>query len=500
MIIVLVGFIFPFLLLGTSSSRDDEIEKLYWKADFAKVTRIFENKVFYSLTVRQKLLYIECLGRTGRGTLALNKLKNINRGNIPVADFYAVLGLVKLSLGNLDEAEQNLNKALEINIQCNKAVLGKVLFLLYCREFLEAEIWFEKYLVQNPSRVNSYYIYLLGTEVFSASRNPKKMVELYSKQRKWAKKKNKNYYKNIKANTRLYKKMTDQTQFEVKLANGIATVPFMKVPANSRHFFISLNVKNKEYKVLLDTGNATGWIIHNRLLLENLKILKGGRTMAIMGTEAEGLDGYHIHTKSVTLNGCKINNLKGLYIPKPYPDFFDANFNPIFIRNVVVTIDCIKKQLEFRKKEVFERDISAIQAQNLIRLPWYGYERAFLPVQVNGKKRGLGMIETGAEDISMKLDFAKRLGYRLESRMKYLANGKVYRFFETALQIFLGEFLFERKNAEVWSFDRFYNRISGLTADVILGPLAFVGKFSISFDPFTKEIIIVSGSLNSGKN
>ena len=34
----------------------------------------------------------------------------------------------------------------------------------------------------------------------------------------------------------------------------------------------------------------------------------------------------------------KINGLPGLYIPKPRPDFYDANLNPSFIRNRVVTI------------------------------------------------------------------------------------------------------------------------------------------------------------------
>ena len=86
---------------------------------------------------------------------------------------------MKLSLGILAEAERYLNKALETNNHCKKAILGKVLFLLYCQDYPEAEIWFEKYLEQNPHWVSSHFIYLLGTEIFSASRNAKKMVEFY---------------------------------------------------------------------------------------------------------------------------------------------------------------------------------------------------------------------------------------------------------------------------------------------------------------------------------
>jgi len=105
------------------------------------------------------------------------------------------------------------------------------------------------------------------------------------------------------------------------------------------------------------------------------------------------------------------------------------------------------------------------------------------------------MIEIGAQDIGIKLDFARKLGLPLLPRTRYLPDGKVYTYFKTGMRMAAGPFSFERNAAEVWPFDRFYDHLTGFTADVYIGPLALADRFSITFDPFD-NIIILSISSN----
>jgi hypothetical protein len=75
--------------------------------------------------------------------------------------------------------------------------------------------------------------------------------------------------------------------------------------------------------------------------------------------------------------------------------------------------------------------------------------------------------------------------------VKYLANGQVFNYHHAATAFNVGRFLFERQAAEVWPLNRFYNRISGVSPDVVIGPGAMAGEFSVSFDPFDSQIILL---------
>jgi len=104
----------------------------------------------------------------------------------------------------------------------------------------------------------------------------------------------------------------------------------------------------------------------------------------------------------------------------------------------------------------------------------------------------LAVIETGAEDIALKSDFVQGLELQLIPRTKYLANGQVFTYHQTAVTAAVGPFLFQRQEAEVWPLDRFFNRLSGLSPDVVIGPKALQGQFTVSFDPFSHRIILLS--------
>jgi len=488
-VILLSLCFFSFQVLADHISKID-LDQVYWDADFVKIVEHFQKREYQSLSLDEKLLFIECLARTGRNNLAGEKIKQIKIEQLYRSRIYASAGWVFLSSGLLIQAKDILEKSLELNEHGHNAILAKMLLFLYLKQYRESEKLFEQFLENNPDLENSFQVFLIGMEIFNALRDLPKIFKWYNQRASWMKKRDKQTAASLKASAQLYKSIRKKNLFEIDSDSDSITLPFAGEPG-SRFFYINFKTgKSRNFRIILDTGNATGWMIHDREMYDNLKIKEGGRTTATIGTEAQTLDGYRIYTETLPFDSFQINHLTGVYIPKPRPDFFDGNLNPIFIRNRIISLDGKKKCLVLRTKESFNRYLAALRPKNYSRLPWYGYEQVFLPVMVNQKMNGLGIIETGAEDIAIKLNFAQILNLPMKPKVRYLSNGKVYRFFEAPVSVLLGHWRLDRKSAEVWSFERFYRRLSGLTADVVLGPQVFRENWIVSFDPFSRQIYL----------
>jgi tetratricopeptide (TPR) repeat protein len=495
--------VFLFFLVSAAAarslSREQEtvdLQRMYLGVRFSPVIQHVEKKDFQRLLLKEKLLFIDCLARTGKGLQAEEKLKPVLASHPSDPGVLAAAGAVALSLGRLEEAKGHIDRALALKPALKPALLANVLLFLYCREFSRAQKWYEKLVTLSKNTgspwVDSDLLFLVGLDVYRANRDPQKLDQLYKTHARRKKKISKGQYRDSISNHRMYKRAGKQGRvlFRVETPSANVVVPFDKGKKDSRFTTISFTVGGKTFKVLLDTGNATGWLVHSRELNELLKPVTGGRTITMIGTESGFLDGYRQYYKKVDFNGFKVLDVNGIYVPKPHPDYLDANLNPAFIRNRVVTVDFIKKELVLRTKERFTGDLVSVQqTRGVCRLPWYGYKSAFVPV-TGLEKKGLAIIETGARDIALKLDFVQGLGLTLTPRVKYLATGRVTRYHQAPVTFFLGDFRFRREAADVWPFSRFYNRLTGLSADVFIGPEAFRGKYVVSFDPFAKQVVL----------
>lgn len=474
-----------------------DLEKLYLDAKFSLIAEYFQERNYEELSLQDKLLFIECLARTAQGSSAMDKMKLI-LAECPVScEVLTTAGVVSFSNGRFGDAEKYIEKALTLEAGFNKAILAKVMYLIYCQHFSEAENWYEKLIKRYPEWRATNLVYLVGLELYGAKRNPRKISSLYHEQAKKFKQTDKRQYRDLIDNSKLFKKIPIQKSFSVGASSDKVILPFEGRVQDSRFITVSLLIKNKKFRIILDTGNTAGWMIHNRGLKGLLKSKSGGRIKAQIGREAGMLDGYRIYTGKIDLGGLQINHLTGLYVPKPHPSYPDANLNPVFIKDWVVTIDFIKEQVIFRSKERFDMDFESLVSQHSesIRiLPWFGYEQAYIPVIVNDQWKSLAMIETGAEDIALRLGFARQLPLVLKPKLKYLASGKEVRYSTTPVTISAGRLRFDRETAEVWPLMRFYDRITGLNADVIIGPLALSGRIVCSFDPFDRKIILSGNS------
>jgi len=486
-------FIAPFCVLSVQDETKN-VDRLYLDVQFPEIVRYFEKKDYQKLSLKEKLLFIESLARTSRGLEAKEKLAPLLSGYSSDPGVLAAAGAVYLSLGELDRAKTYIDKVLTLKPGFDKAIISRILLLLYQRKFNQAKVLYEKLLKGDKEISGSEFVFLIGIDVFRACGEPQKLNELYKTRAPKVKKINKSRYESLKANSRMHKRAGANKLFRVETAGDNVVIPFAAEGKALRLNTISITIKNKTFNVFLDTGNATGWLVHSRELNELLKPKTGGRTLTRIGSESGMLDGerqyYKTYYKTIDFSTFKIHHVNGIYVPKPRPDFPDANLNPSGIRDRVVTIDFVKKELVLQTKEKFENYLSTRSGESFSRLTWYGYKFPTVMVEVKGKQ-GLAMIETGAQDIAFKLDFVQGLPLQLIPKVKYLANGQVFNYHHAALALGIGRFLFERQAAEVWPLNRFYNRISGVSPDVVIGPGALAGEFSVSFDPFDQQIILL---------
>jgi tetratricopeptide (TPR) repeat protein len=475
-----------------------DVQQLYLESRFAEIVVYFEldetRKDFRKLSLADKLLYIECLARTGRSNQAEQKLAPLLTGQDIQAETAATAGIVYFAGGRPGKAKSYIDRALAADPGSKRAHLARVMLHLFYRQFEQAKAAYEKLLTLNPRWAGSNLLFSVGLEVYRWCGDVPGLTRLYKTHAARTRSKNPGQTISLKADAKMYRKALKKKLFSIETGSDRVAVPFSTDKTNFRENTIDMTAGGKHFKVLLDTGNATGWLVHSRTLRALLKAKTGGKTLNRIGTELILLDGYRQLYKTLDFTGFKILNADGVYVPKPRPNFPDANLNPYFISGRVVSIDFAGKQMIIRTKNRFETDLAQWAAANpgntVVRLPWLGYKHAFVSVRVKGDQ-GMAMIETGAEDIAFSLEFARDLRLPLKPERKYLGSGQVFPYHVTAAVVSLGNLKLKRDAAEVWPFKRFFERITGLTPHVIIGPFALKNKFRISFDPFDKEVVLV---------
>ncbi len=480
---------FTFLILNPGKGETPDLEKSFWQADFASVIAHLEERDGEALSVKEKLLWIECLARIGRGDLAEEKLRGLASGLLPSSPLLAAKANVYLAQGRWEQAKRSVTEALALEPVSEKAVLARVILSLFLRDFADAERWYKSLLGMVPESRESFLIYLLGLEVYSACWDPQALRQLYEQRASQWEDRNKTYADNLKRNARLWQDALKIPLFSAAGPQAECVVSFARNLKDFRSNVILVKVKGSKYQVLLDTGNRAGWTIHHFELLRQLKSQQGGRIFSEMGTHAGLLEGSSVFTRNLESEGLSLTGLTGLYIPKPQPDFYDANLNPSFIRNRIVTLDYVKKQLRLSRPGILRQNPAMTAAENGGRIPWLGHRYVYVPVKVGSRQR-LALIETGAKDISLRLDFARKLGLPLTAQTRYLANGEAVSYHKTPFKVALGPFIFEREGAEVWPFQQFMDPLSGLTPDVVIGPEALTGSFLLTLDPFENKVLL----------
>jgi tetratricopeptide (TPR) repeat protein len=484
--------VFSLLHLYANKTDKMDLDHLYKMAQFSRIVAHLKISGFENLSSQEKFLYIECLARNGQGSEAERLLQNTRADKALSCLAYVTAGIVHTSLGHFKKAECHLKQALLLDPEYPRAQMAMTMLELYLQKYQEALKRHEEFLKGNPDWAKSYFSHLLGIEVYGAVGDIAKIADLYEIQAHKFKNLDNKQHQNFRKNSQLYRKEYKNKAFQSKTKSNKISLPFVKLTNKDRYAAISLQIKDKPYKVLLDTGNRVGWTIHSRELEKQLRHRPGGSVLTRIGAEEGMLHGHLLLTKQIDFRDLRLQHVPGMYVPKPHPDYPEANLNPLFIKDRVVTLDFINKEMILRTKARFQDDFNPVISQSgkYVILPWYGYEQAFIPVVVNSTHTALAMIETGAEDITVNLDFARSHHCSLEPAIKYLPTGKEFLYHKTPFLMDIGHFSIHRKKTDVWSLERLADSITGLLPDILLGPDLFKERFVLTFDPYEKIILI----------
>lgn len=486
-IISILFFILVLIPVLKGNSDKNDIKNAYLEGRFGEVINKFNESSLDNKEVAIQLIYLESLIRSGELKKAEElfvKMKN-NNGLLPELRIFR--GMIALAKGNLIGAEEIAASIIEKGNENVTLIQLKFYIKLYKRNFTEAESILSSLHNHRSGFGQSYLYFLMSAEYYRIVQNFKKLSLLYKgRMKSLNKKKNRIYYENLNLNYKLYKKKTEKT-FWINSERDKVEIPLVN-SGKGQLKTILLKKGEKKYSILLDTGNTSGWLIHSRELREELKSSRGGRVVMQVGTESGNLDGFNIFSRALNFDGFSVKGMFGTYVPKPRSDFFDANLNPAMLRNRIVSLDFINNLMILRTRERFESDITEKKKTEVMKIPWYGYNYTMVPVICNSKN-SFAVIETGAENISVRSDFASEIGVPMVPRSKYLSNGKVFKYSLGAVNVQLGKYIFVRKQAEIWPLKRFRNLMTGFAPHIIIGPEALWGKFIVSFVP--EENILV---------
>ncbi|MFC2155212.1 tetratricopeptide repeat protein [Acidobacteriota bacterium] len=211
---------------GTVAGKNIDIEKTYKDARFSFLAEHLNKKDYSKLSLREKLLLIECMSRIARGPLMVKKMETILSEQPETAEILTTAGILHTALGRLVEANLFIKRALAIKKNFPGAMLARAMLYLYFQEYREAELCCEKLVEKNPGWQETSLFLFVGLEVYKGSRNPVKLKEVYDLLAKKNKKNSKRYYQNFKANSRFLKKALKGTLFDVETTADWVVVPF----------------------------------------------------------------------------------------------------------------------------------------------------------------------------------------------------------------------------------------------------------------------------------
>ena len=478
------------VILGIGQVNGQDLVSRYFEMDFAEIVNNLKDLPSDSMTLEQQCLFIESQARSGNGTEVFNDLQRLLSKFPENARVLTTAGILYHSLGKLTLAEIYLTRALQLAPQNCVALLAKTMLLLYLRRFSEAEACFTKVYEINPKLKTTQLFQRIGDELYGATLNPSKMLQYFEiLQHNFAQQNKEKKAERYRKKIRLLSGVQSDSLYQVFSPSDRVELPMVDFAPGVYYKCLILNLGKRSFRILLDTGNAVGWTVHHPDLLALLETRLGREQSVTTGSVEKSLESREILTTLLDLGDFKMASLPGYYFKKPRENYFDANLNPIFIRNRVVTLDFVHNKFLLRSKARFDRDLTVESDYNQVKLPFYGYEWPFVPVLINGYAPALAMIETGAEDVSLKEAYSRFIHLPLKPAMKVWGERKLHYYKATEVSILLGPQLLYRSEMEIWP-KRFYDRITGLYDQVMIGPFALQNRFIVSFDPFENVIML----------
>lgn len=475
--------------LAVASPTEAELHELHRTARFDRIVERLVEEPFASLPRAEQSMFLESLARTGEGLQAVPLLNSLLHAGDHDAELLTLCGIVSTSIGDLAQAQECLAQALQAFPDHPGALASAAMLMLYLRDFDQAEELYERALASDPGLASDPLFLRTGIKIRQQSGDPQRLLSaiqaLADYHRAAGHERSTSRYE---MDIEMLQQAGQGRLFEVHTASDRIELPLVDFAPDTYYKCLVLELEGAEYRILLDTGNAPGWTVHDPDLLKKLENVFGGSVSTSTGSVENEFESRALLTSALDFGPFGISRLQGLYFSKPSDSYFDGNLNPIFIRDRVVTLDYVNNRFLLRTKDRFERDLAEAAGTHFTRVPFYGWEWPFVPVKVNGYADTLAMIETGAEDVHVNLEFARFINMPVRESVK-LFRGKEYPYHLGSLDALIGTFLLRRPDVEVWP-RRFYDTITGLSDSVMIGPWALEGTYILHFDPFDNQVIL----------
>ncbi|MBU1320423.1 MAG: hypothetical protein KKG33_12630 [candidate division Zixibacteria bacterium] len=488
-IFILFAFMLS-VLAGTSGIAADEIDRLYYEMDYDSVIALLEEKPTDSLVLNDRLVLLESRARSGHGHQALAQIDGIV-DLFPRNDtIYTAAAIVYHSVGRFTKAQEFIKWALRMNPDNFKALHEHAMLSLHTGDCEDADSCLSEAIARRPDLESTTFCTWTASEIYRACLFAESSSIIYKdRAERFDSLGDRAEAGNCRKTSEMHSQLIGRDMFSIETDSDKVVLPLVDFEEGSSHKCLVLTIDGKDYLVLLDTGNAAAWTIHSNDLRRKLISLSGGFTSSRTGLDNRGTASQNIVTDSIVIGNVKFRNLVGLFFRKPSEHYYDANLNPFWIRDHVVTIDLARNELILRSKERFESDMATVPRSSITRLPCYGYDRPYVPVMINSSAVGMALIETGAQDISLRREFADFMGLQYSERIITDTDGKEHIVGTAEVQAQVGEFSFYRPSAWIWPM-RFHNKITGVYDHIMIGPLALEGQFVLSFDPFARTAIL----------
>jgi len=459
----------------------------YFEMEFGRVVSLADSIGTQNLTQPEEITLIKAFARMGQIEQAESHASRIS-GNDGIHENQLALcrGIIHLSSGRFETSLAILDSIVYSTEDC-ETVLTRDLAQLYTGthngivdsgvfECIESDLLLEMsreicYSTRDVKQIRKFleWVYEVDSEDSESRKQPdRRKLE-----------KTLDMLDELGESTRLYDPKFNGDRVELQLIRWRDDWP---------HRCIIYESGNTGYRVLLDTGNSIGWAVFDHHLRNEVADATGAGVSIASGMMERPLSGRQIITNELNFGNVVINSMTGAWFRKPSGEFVDAAFNPVFLTDVVTTIDFANDRFVLRTKSRFDDD-ALDERGNIWYYPMLGYHQPLMDVTVADSNPAVAMIETGASHTHITKDFADRIGLRYSPVIHDAGDGEPRRYLIAETTVCIERICFVNGSIEVVPSE-IRDPLTGFSPDVIIGADIFDGRFAISFDPFDRLIVI----------
>lgn len=477
------------LVSATAAAGQTDLEARYEAGALGEVMASLSDSSFAQLSLDAQLLHLLSEARAARGYHALEQLSPLLALHPQNPAVLATAAVIHHATGRLDEAGEYARAALEADPSQVEAWRALSILRLHQHDPEGALAAYRESRRVAPERVGGYWDVLFGQSIAEGlGEGAIRADALEARARVHDGAGRKEDAARARNRASLYRLVAGLPFFMSTSGADLVVLPFEPCFEGTPYRCIDLQA-GAAYKVLVDSGNEYGFGVHSPALRDAIATFSGGATSVTTGSVDTAMVASDLFADSVVLGGLVLRNVPAVASPKVREPYWDANLNPFFVRDRVVTLDYVEGRFIARTKARFDRDMAA-SGNPTVRVPMYDPDRPYVLAEVNGHP-ATAVIETGSEILSLSVEFATQAGLPLRAGTRRWRD-RVLDVQRTDVHVSIGGFPFFSDTVEAWP-GRVWDRCTGMLYDVVIGPGSMEGRFSLSYDPFDRVVVLEAG-------